>query len=267
MAAADGPTMSRVATRLSDKLGGVAENVVLLDAVDSTHAFAIRLMEQVDDESVRLPTTVIVARRQTRGVGRGRRSWASPEGGLYANWIGTGLDPAVIGRLPILAAAAARSALQRLGLTGVGIKWPNDVIVHDRKLAGLLVHAHHGAPTWATVGLGVNLAIAPRLDDRALLAATSVADHLGPAPWEDRALTVVCEFVAALARSIVDPEPALEDWLSSLVHREGDPLRVRLATGETVCGSFDGVTEDGFLRLGMDGEERIISSGDVIEQS
>ncbi len=257
--------MSELLNLLAAQLAGTAENIVVMDALDSTHAFAIRLLEQMDAESAPLPVTVVVARRQTEGVGRSGRGWRSPEGGLYLNWMVTHLDATAIRALPMLAAAAAHGAVTALGITGAAIKWPNDVLVDGRKLAGILVHAHHGQPTWATVGLGVNLSVTPPLDEGADRQAVSVADLLGPAGWDERSADVVTGFVRSLVHSLEEPGPALAAWKTHLAHRAGDAIQVRTTDGTTLVGTFLGVTDEGFLRLGAQDGERVVSAGDVME--
>jgi len=80
--------VNEIAVALSE----YAENLIVLDEMDSTHSLSLRLMEQMEDEGLGLATTVFVARRQSHGRGRGERRWSSPEGGLYLSWIRSGLE-------------------------------------------------------------------------------------------------------------------------------------------------------------------------------
>ncbi len=96
-------------------------------------------------------------------MGRAGRSWFSPPGGLYLSWLAAKLAPETVAQLPMIAAAATHEALVRLGIEGAVIKWPNDLLVDGRKLAGLLFHARHGATTWAVVSVGINLKQAPSI--------------------------------------------------------------------------------------------------------
>jgi BirA family biotin operon repressor/biotin-[acetyl-CoA-carboxylase] ligase len=250
------------AERLAAAARATVENVVILESVDSTQAFGLRLAEQADTEEIELPTTLIIAGRQDRGSGRLERSWASPEGGLYMSWVASRLEPAAIANLPMLAAAAAAEGVVGLGLAGVRIKWPNDLLVDGRKLAGCLVHARHGATTRAVVGVGVNLRRTPEVDGG---GATSVADHLehgDPLGWAE---TIVKAFVVDMAAGIVDPERLLDVWRERLAHRPGDQLTVRQADGTEVAGRFAGLTDDGHLRLTLADGERVMATGDVLE--
>lgn len=250
---------------LADTLGNDVGNVIFMEVVDSTHAVCTRLMEQMDAEEAGLEDTLVIARRQTSGLGRGDRRWESPAGGLYLSWICSGLSKSTTGLLPMLAAAAAHRALEDLGIEGVGIKWPNDIVVDGEKLAGLLIHVRHGDVIWATVGLGVNLDTMPELGPNALLPPTSVSRHVDRRAYEQVATDVIRGFVGSLSESLNNPQDALDGWRRWLIHRRGETLRVRVASGEFAVGVFDGLTPEGYLRLQQADGERIITSGDIIE--
>jgi BirA family biotin operon repressor/biotin-[acetyl-CoA-carboxylase] ligase len=226
---------------------------------------ALRIMQQMEDEGLDLVPTLVLSRRQREGRGRADRSWSSPRGGLYLNWIRSGLSPDVIPRLPMLAAASALTAVTALAIDGVAIKWPNDLLVGGAKLAGILVHARSGDPTWTTVGLGANLISAPSLDESADRPATCIADHREVRDWAELAAALAVAFVNALATALDDPEPALEVWRCGLLHTPGDTMTVRLGSGEVVTGTYLGLTDDGFLRLDGPEGETVITSGDVFD--
>jgi BirA family biotin operon repressor/biotin-[acetyl-CoA-carboxylase] ligase len=104
---------------------------------------------------------VVVADVQTAGRGRFDRTWQSPPGGLYATFLVV-FDPLVA----IRSAVAVARALAVFGID-VRLKWPNDVLVGDAKLAGLLIESDGDR---ALVGIGVNLTVTP------VEGATSVSD-------------------------------------------------------------------------------------------
>ena len=78
----------------------------------------------------------------------------------------------------MLAATAAHDAISALGVADPRIKWPNDILVGKKKIAGILVFARHGETTWVAVSLGVNLESAPDITEGQGLAATSIAEHV-----------------------------------------------------------------------------------------
>lgn len=123
--------------------------------------------------------TAVASRRQTSGRGRRGHVWESPEGNLYLSVL---LRPKVApSRLPGLAAACGLGALDLLRTLNLGnepqLKWPNDILVQNRKLAGILVEAARddAGETFAVCGIGVNVAWSP-----GDLAATSLAELVAP---------------------------------------------------------------------------------------
>jgi BirA family biotin operon repressor/biotin-[acetyl-CoA-carboxylase] ligase len=261
---------SRDDPRLSaDGLVGAArpivDNVLVFRRIDSTHACALRMIEQAEAEEVVLPATLIIAGEQERGQGRAGRSWVSPPGGLYLSWLAAGIAPETVAQLPMIAAAAAHEAVVRLGIERAVIKWPNDLLVDGRKLAGLLFHARHGTTTWVVISIGVNLIDAPSIPDDHANPTAAVADFV---PGGDRRLwaeSLVKVFTRELHDGIDNPTKQIARWRERLAHREGDEMVVRRGDGSEICGRFVGLTDEGHLRLEAEGTEHRISAGDVIE--
>jgi BirA family biotin operon repressor/biotin-[acetyl-CoA-carboxylase] ligase len=251
--------------KMNQELSEHVENLVLFEVTGSTHGMARRVIAEMDDESQKLGATLIVADRQDSGEGRGDRKWESPEGGLYLNWLRSGLDAETILRLPMLAAVAAHAAVTSVGVSGARIKWPNDILVGDRKLAGLLVFARHGETNWVTVGLGINLESAPTLNNSEALPATAVTEHVTGLDLESCRHSLVCTFISELDRSMDEPGPALARWRELLIQRPGDRMQVRMSTGEVITGTLVDLSEEGFLRIRENGQERVVTGGDIIE--
>ncbi len=254
-----------VATRLVDAARPIVENVVVHERLDSTHASALRLIEQAETEELVLPATLIIAGEQDRGQGRSGRTWASPPGGLYLSWLAAGLDPGRLAQLPMIAAAATYEAVSRLGIEDAVIKWPNDLLVGGRKIAGLLFHARHGASSWVVVSVGINLEHAPIIVGGSATATTSVADHGARGDATDWAEAVVRVLVEELAGGIAAPDDPIATWKQRLMHKPGDDMVVRIGDGSEIRGVLVGLTEEGHLRLECAGEEKIIAAGDVVE--
>jgi BirA family biotin operon repressor/biotin-[acetyl-CoA-carboxylase] ligase len=164
----------------------------------------------------------------------------------------------------MLASAAVHSAVSSMGVSGACIKWPNDILVGNRKLAGIVVFARHGDSTWVSVGLGLNIEATPVLGEDHPLQATSLDDETADGGNGNRD-DVLVRFITNLSTSLKDPGPALEVWRRELVQKPGDTVSLRMASGKNLTGSLLEVTEEGFLRLDVDGEERTITGGDIIE--
>ncbi|UQA58196.1 biotin--[acetyl-CoA-carboxylase] ligase [Polyangium aurulentum] len=210
---------------------------------------------------------LFLADAQTRGRGRGGHAWHSPRGeNLYMSIV---LRPRVeLSALPTLALVlglcVARAVDEAFAAEGMraGIKWPNDVIVDGRKIAGLLVESslRGGALEAVVAGVGLNVrttSFPEEIADR----ATSLA-VLG-AHEQDRAM-VAARVLAALEAALPAFEASgLASFLAELERR--DVLRgVPIEVGE-VRGTAAGVDEDGYLRIrGEDGELHRVAAGSVV---
>jgi BirA family biotin operon repressor/biotin-[acetyl-CoA-carboxylase] ligase len=258
-------TFAAGAHRLAAAARTQVDNVIVFGRIDSTQACALRLIEQAEVEEITLPPTVVIAVEQESGRGRLDRSWLSPAGGLYLSWLSAGLDRDTTARLPMIVAAAGAEAINRLGIENVGIKWPNDLMIDGEKCAGCLIHARHGATGWAVVGFGVNVDGTPDLAGETERSATSLAAHLPGEPDPERLEALTRVFIEELTAGLAAPDRSLERWRARLRHRPGDEIIVRLSESASIRGRLVGLTDDGHLRLEVDGAERTISSGDVIE--
>ncbi len=165
---------------------------------------------------------------------------------------------------PSLALVAAVALYEALVLfapdAGLAIKWPNDLVAGDAKLAGILLERHGDA---VVVGIGANLAHHPDLPDR---ATTDLAALTGAAP--DAA--IVAETLAeTFARWLgiwrgAGLDAVIARWLA-VAHPRGSALVARLPDGDAVTGLFDGLDAMGALRLRLaHGAVRVIHAGDVL---
>ncbi len=124
--------------------------------------------------------SVLIADRQTAGRGRHGRSWFSADGSALAmSWLlRPQTDPQTWGLIPLLTGVAVADTLHQLGLSSASLKWPNDVLVDDRKLAGILCEAQFGERPSVVIGLGMNLAWGEDPPDEIAQIATSLCEHL-----------------------------------------------------------------------------------------
>ncbi len=251
--------------QLQHRLGDWVDNVAVMQSVDSTHACARRFMQQMDEEGLPFRPAVLIADRQTAGVGRGGRSWASPAGGLYMSWLRSGVPEASVALLPVIAAAAAQRAIAACGVPSIGIKWPNDLLVDGAKLGGLLVHARHGDDVLTAVSLGVNVMEAPILTGAGERRTECLAALRPQTGIRDLARDLVVEFVVRLSLGLHQPDEALERWRRALVHTPGEAMRVRMGSGETVEGTFEGVSAEGHVTLATADGPRTLIGGDILD--
>jgi BirA family biotin operon repressor/biotin-[acetyl-CoA-carboxylase] ligase len=204
--------------------------------------------------------TWLRADSQRGGRGRHGRQWASPPGNLYASTLvrlAAG-DPAAH-TLAMVAALALDQVLQAyIPANRLMIKWPNDLLADGAKISGILLD---GLGDAVVVGIGVNLAHHPDNVDR---PATSVASFT-TAPEPGFFLSdLAASFAHWLARWRGEGlGPTLHYWRER-AHPPGTALTIRPPGEDAVDGLFDGLDEDGALRLRLAGGEiRTMHAGDV----
>ncbi|HQR31608.1 MAG TPA: biotin--[acetyl-CoA-carboxylase] ligase [Blastocatellia bacterium] len=211
--------------------------------------------------------TCVVADEQTAGRGRRDRQWhSSPGDGLYLSILLLPQSSTRISLLSLMSSVAVAETLLERGVTGVDIKWPNDVLVNGRKLCGILVESI-GSGTYAPriiVGIGVNLNHQSFPDELGLLATSLKI--------ETEQTTDVEEFRDQLLKKIYDwyvrwqrgeGGLILDRWQELSSYALGLQITVTL-DDEQLSGETAGLTEDGALILRLKtGTLRRIFSGDV----
>lgn len=125
----------------------LGQNFLLLEETDSTNA-CIKRTQLEEAQGL-----AVAALRQSAGRGRLGRVWESEGDGLYLSFaVITAAEN--LTKLPLATAVAAAKALEDAGINGAGIKWPNDILISDKKIAGILCQAWGNK---AAVGIGVNI--------------------------------------------------------------------------------------------------------------
>ncbi len=102
---------------------------------------------------------VITAKKQEGGKGRFGRKWNSELGGLYMTIILKEEHPARIKYLTLIASIAVAKSIKTISQLNARVKWPNDVLISDKKVCGILTETIHGKENYALVGIGVNVNI------------------------------------------------------------------------------------------------------------
>lgn len=235
------------------------------DALDSTND---RLLAVED-----LPTgrfDACLAEFQQSGRGRRGRHWTSPYASglcLSMNWAFAETPPQ-LGALSLAAGAALLRALAALGVDGLQLKWPNDLLHAGRKLGGILIElrAEAGGPAYVVIGVGLNVAL-PAASLAGLARegteATDLAGLLGKPPSRNQ---LAAQLLGQLALMLDEyGRSGLRPWLAEW--READALAGRKVTvllGEQrVDGEALGIDDDGAFLLGQAGQRRRFVSGEV----
>jgi BirA family biotin operon repressor/biotin-[acetyl-CoA-carboxylase] ligase len=196
--------------------------------------------------------TVITADEQTAGRGRQGRSWVAPPGGaLLYSAILRPLDRRHV-LLPLAAPLAVADAVERLGEDEVTVKWPNDIWLGGRKVAGILIEARP-QDGWAVIGIGVNVSIEP---EELPAELRDTATSIGRGATVEEAALALDEALTAWVGA--KPDAVLEGF------RSRDALRGREVSWSDGEGVADGIDDDGnLLVLRPDGDRVALGAGEV----
>lgn len=239
---------------------GAGWRLEIHDSLSSTSDVCIARAEAGEADGL-----AVLARRQTQARGSRGRSWIEPPAGNLAVSVllrpeGALEQPAL---WPLVAGLALHQALShdQGSDTALTLKWPNDVLLGARKLAGILVErGTGGGRDWLVIGFGANLSAAPRLADR---EAACLAE-LGPPPPPEQ---VAPRLLAALASwRLVWLQGGLAAIRTAWLAR-AQPLETSISAmvrGLRLTGSFAGLASDGALLLRIDERLERVDAGEIL---
>jgi len=235
-------------------LADVSPRVITLDETGSTNDDA-RALARAGAPHM----TVVVADTQSAARGRLGRSWiADPQQALNASWIvrpERPVDEWTVIPL-VVGVAVAEAVTERTGVEA-RLKWPNDVVVGARKLAGILAEAE--VPQFVVVGLGMNV-LQQAFDGERAETATSIAIEGGKRLDRPDLLATVLERFSECLR---DPGTALNRYRQLCV-TIGQTVRVERATGDPVSGFARAIDDSGALVVETKRGDVRVASGDVV---
>jgi BirA family transcriptional regulator, biotin operon repressor / biotin---[acetyl-CoA-carboxylase] ligase len=257
----------RIAAAAVSQRQSLAGEVEVLFEIDSTNTY-------LNGAAPPLPGSarIVFAEIQYAGRGRRGRSWFAPFGSgltFSVSWTFAESPPG-LQALGLALGVAVAEALQGLGLDDVRLKWPNDLLWHERKLGGLLLQlrTESGGPASVVAGLGLNLVLPvpwrERLDGEGGLAVADLDEALaGTAPGRNAlAATLAAALLAALEEFARQGFAAFAPRWAALDALAGAPVRVAQGAQEVV-GEACGTDADGALLVRVNGRIERFHSGDV----
>lgn len=207
--------------------------------------------------------TVFQAIVQTKGRGRHGRIWHSPKGNLYLSVIFHPSRPQSEWPSVSLVAglALAETLIPQADRALVTLKWPNDVLVDDRKIAGVLLEVYKGV---VIIGIGVNLAEAPDVDKHSW-PVTTLADHSSHPVLIDQFRDRLCYCLQDYLNHW-DKEglvPFIAPWTDKAAYLNDD-IVLRFDKNKEIKGRLKGINPDGTMQLETDADGVLsVSAGDV----
>ncbi|MFL5767892.1 MAG: biotin--[acetyl-CoA-carboxylase] ligase [Actinomycetota bacterium] len=242
--------------RLSEAVSavGISAPFRFEEVTDSTNAQALAMARDGAPE-----WTILAAAHQTAGRGRLGRTWLDDAGMslLFSIVLRPDLAPALAGLLSLLAGAALAEACRAVAAVEAGCKWPNDVLVRDRKLAGILAEASlaGGRIDHLVLGVGVNLAPPPvGISGATGLEGADPAELLGA-------------FLRSFRAAYRPSEPGFAGEVVRL-HRDrsvtvGRRVRAQTVSGTVVEGGAVGIDDRGGLLVATAAGVEVVGFGEV----
>ena len=237
--------------------------IEVIDTVESTNTL---LMQRAENGAP--SATVIAAEWQTQGRGRRGRPWHALPGAtltfslLWRFQQGAGF----LAGLSLAVGVALTRVLAACGVRDVGLKWPNDMLWHGCKLAGILIEMHGDmlGPSSAVIGIGLNCRLPPALRERIDQPVADVVAAGSTVANRNRLLALLLiELESVLTRFAREGfAPFRDEWQRWHVY-QGKPVKLALPDGGTVYGTAEGIAENGALLLATRTGQLHVHSGEL----
>jgi BirA family biotin operon repressor/biotin-[acetyl-CoA-carboxylase] ligase len=234
--------------------------ILVFDSIDSTNAEALRAIERGQPAPF-----LVLAERQTAGRGRRGRKWVSPfaENIYYSLVLRIDGGMRQLEGLSLVVGLAVMQALRKLGISGVGLKWPNDVLVGQQKIAGILLELVGDPADVCHVVIGVGINVNMQMTDEVDQQWTSVRLESGKAVDRNHLVVELGLMLQAyLNRHQVGGFPAIQaEWEQNHLW-QGRAVSL-IAGVSQIDGEVLGIDSQGALRLKVNGVEKVFSGGEL----
>ncbi len=231
------------------------EVVKLYDLIDSTNLEAKRLADSFKGNGL------LVAKKQVLGKGRRGRVWISPKGGVYMSIIiRPDISPALASMITLLAGLAVTNTIIDLYKVNAAIKWPNDVVIEGKKVAGILTElsSEIDMVNYVVVGIGINTSQHEFPDEIKDTATSLILETQKAINQHEFIIEIIRCFNKYMKQFVVTKNlQFVRDEYQDLCVNIGSDLRIELHKKSCVCKGI-GISETGGLLIQKE-------TGDVIE--
>ncbi|MEI8385668.1 MAG: biotin--[acetyl-CoA-carboxylase] ligase [Nitrosomonadaceae bacterium] len=244
-----------------------AFHLEILDTVESTNSLLLQ-RSSIKKNAGELSIAVLATELQTGGRGRRGREWHSGLGdGLTFSLVWRFQQGAnLLSGLSLAVGVAIARVLRSSGVEDAALKWPNDVLIDGRKIAGILIELQGDmlGPTTAVIGIGINLKLSDSVKDRIDQSATDLYSVNGKTPDRNHLMAAL---LLELTRVLKDFEchgfaPFREEWVRYHAF-ENQSVQLQMPDGSLQEGLVRGVGEDGSLILSTPLGDRIYNGGEI----
>lgn len=239
--------------------------VYLFESINSTNEWALERSR----DSERMPFACF-AEQQTNGRGRRGKAWVSPaECNIYMSlaWLFE-IPVSQIGILSLATGLAVVKALEKIGIKQAMLKWPNDVLVDDKKIAGILIEVAkiNENQSSVVIGIGLNYLFSELLSETPGQPWTDIVSTLKAEPEGGRntlAGLLLQECISMCQRIPQDREVLIDEFQQQYDTCAQQEVSVLLDSGEQLQGVACGVTSSGEIRILIEGEVRVFNSAEI----
>ena len=244
----------------------IGRRIYYFDEIDSTQNYALQISNNTNENGA-----IIIAEKQTHGKGRLNRKWYSPEGGI---WLSVIIHPelqisdATI--IPLAASLALCESIKKVHKIKTNVKWPNDITIDDKKVAGMLIDTsiQGNKVENLVLGIGINFAVNIQQIEKRLKKSTNFygVTSLFPEKNSPSKIELLVQFLLELEKvinSLIKGKNAqiIRDW-SKHTNMFGKTISVNTGNGK-ISGIAKKIDSDGALIIKTGTKNRRIFVGDV----
>lgn len=236
----------------------IGRQFVYIQQVDSSNSFLLY------NKELKIHGTVVLAEEQSKGKGRLNREWQSQPGqNLTFSILLRKVDGKKINIINLAASLVVAQAIENLFQLNTSLKWPNDVLIDNKKAAGILIESTSKANELDRVVIGIGINVNQiNFPGKYLIEPTSVRKEFKNKVSREKLLSEVLNLYEEVLYKIDEnPEDVLEDW-KERCNMIGGKVKVEGAK-ETKFGIFDDIDKEGFLILRIGENTERIHFGDV----
>ena len=245
----------------------IGKRVYYFKEIDSTQNFAEQIALDKKEDG-----TIIIAEKQTTGRGRLQRKWASPKGGIWFSLIiHPKFDVSTSTLVPIAGAVALSKSIKLILDVDVSVKWPNDITLNGKKVAGMLVDASFQANNidYLILGIGINFDIDSKKLEKRLSKSPNYyginslrkkGDSTPPKLLLKEFLVQFEKILSQLNKG--EKSKIVKEWMKK-ADNINKKIKINTSNGK-VSGTFQGIDIDGALKLKTSKGIKKIFVGDVV---
>jgi BirA family biotin operon repressor/biotin-[acetyl-CoA-carboxylase] ligase len=245
----------------------IGRKIYYFDKIDSTQNFALDLAQKPHENG-----SIIIAERQTNGRGRLDRKWISPKGGIWMSiLLRPNFEPSYTSLFPMVTSLALAVAIEKTLKIKTELKWPNDLTIRGKKIAGILIDAsiESNKIDYVIIGIGINFKIRPEIVTRSINGSKRNYDitTLIKKDQKGNPVELVQQFLFELEQTynkmVSDSIGQIRKEWTKRSSTIGKNIVV-VTTAEILKGKAIGIDKTGALLLSNRGKIQRLLAGDII---